>query len=700
MNALLKGLFRRMRKRTRTEVGDGDQAGRVTLRTWNEWRRGKESARSEGTNLFAELDANSQSFEDWLTAQAEEPRTFVGLAKTNLANRIDTFADSKTRCLATADRLLKHEFNLLGSGVFVPICPERPTVDSYTPIDWVLDPVKGLRFPQDFHYKDWDLMRDRPGSADVKFPWEMARCQHFLTLAQAWCLTRDQRYAEEILMQIRDFDTFNKVARGVNWTCTMDVGIRAANWAIALDLIKTCDGLDEDALGSGYACLFEHGQFIRENLENHYEVTSNHYLSNIVGLHFVGSVFKDTDFGTAWIEFALESVPREVDIQVLPDGADFESAIPYHRLVLELFLASLRQAQHLGDDYSEHYKERLVQMTDYLADTLRPDGRMPVLGDCDDGRFIIATDMLTWDRQDPRHIFFPAALTLDQDRWLQVCTPSSLWEAFWWGFDVAGLNSVPMRLKDHSTLFPDAGIGVSRWQDQYLMVTNPIVGTVGFGNHKHNEQLGFEYHDRGVPLFVDTGSYVYTGDAEGRNLFRSTAHHNTVQVDGVEQNDFNPEWLFRMFEKANPEHIEFTNTEGVTTYVGMHHGYEEQLEEGVTHRRTFEHDRNTGSLSIEDMLTGSGIHDLAWHFHLDPNVGCGVSKNSDQIKLNVGRQQWVFDWEGCFDEVQILDSWVSPSYGVRIPSRQICCKRTGVPLSSETWRFRISRVTPTAAGSR
>ena len=49
----------------------------------------------------------------------------------------------------------------------------------------------------------------------------------------------------------------------------------------------------------------------------------------------------------------------------------------------------------------------------------------------------------------------------------------------------------------------------------YLLVTNGIVGTKGFGNHKHNDQLSFEFHPDGSPLIVDPGSYVYTSDGDG-----------------------------------------------------------------------------------------------------------------------------------------------------------------------------------------
>ena len=78
---------------------------------------------------------------------------------------------------------------------------------------------------------------------------------------------------------------------------------------------------------------------------------------------------------------------------------------------------------------------------------------------------------------------------------------------------------------------------VMRRNDDYLLITNGIVGTGGFGNHKHNDLLSFEYHAAGAAVIVDPGSYVYTSDPDARNLFRSTRSHNTLSVDDQEQNE-------------------------------------------------------------------------------------------------------------------------------------------------------------------
>src|SRR5262249_1846309 len=171
----------------------------------------------------------------WIEAR-RDPRMHVSAARDSVAAYLALHPERARACTVDADRILRHEFDLLGSGSFKPRCPHRPSrATGYEPLHWMLDPVRGLRFPEGFSYSEWDLDRDRPGNADVKYPWELARCQHFLALAQAWTITGEQQYAREIIDEIFDFNETNPIGRGVNWTCTMDVGLRAANWAIALD---------------------------------------------------------------------------------------------------------------------------------------------------------------------------------------------------------------------------------------------------------------------------------------------------------------------------------------------------------------------------------------------------------------------------------------------------------------------------------
>lgn len=582
--------------------------------------------------------------------------------------------------VAAAERAIRHEFDLLGSGPFVPLDPDRPAAGGYQPIDWYLDPVRGLRFPRGVHYKAWNLYEMRPGNADVKYPWELARCQHCVTLGQAYRLTGDERFAAEIAAELDDFAAANPVCVGINWTCTMDVGLRAVSWVIALDLVRDSRALTDAFWARAYAALFDHGLFIRGNLENTYEVTSNHFLSNVVGLWFLAALFDGHDEGRAWEAFARAALETEIEVQVLPDGADFESSVPYHRLVAELFLGSARLAERRRQPLSRRYRERVGDMMEYLAAVTRPDGLMPQSGDADDGRLHVFGGMNAASPQDGRHLLGPAAAMFARDEWMTLGGDAAAWEAAWWGVPVAAgpATAAPPVAR----LFPDAGHAVVRDEGLYLLITNSIVGTRGFGNHKHNDQLGFEYHVGGAPIVVDPGSYVYTPDPAARNLFRGTAYHNTLMIDGVEQNEFNPEWLFRMFEKAQAEHVQFTAGDQVE-YRGRHTGYT-RLASPVGHERTFNLDRASGRLEIVDHLSGSARHRLSWHFHFAPGVTATLEGGTCVLRAPSAVVHLRFP---AALRATLADAWYSPSYGVRVACRALDLAAEADLGHASEWRF-------------
>jgi hypothetical protein len=566
----------------------------------------------------------------------------------------------------SASRALRHEFDLLGSGPYTPNDPDR-TADTagYQPIDWYLDPISGLRFPPGVPLAEWNLEQMRPGRADIKLPWELSRCQHWPVLGQAYRLTGDDRFALEIARELRDFMEANPVATGVNWTCTMDVGLRAVNWTIGLELIRSCSSLEAGFWHEAYQALFEHGTFIEHHLEVNFGVTSNHFLSNILGLFFLAAVFDDLPRGRLWSGQCRKWLEQEMAVQVQADGSDFESSVPYHRLVTELFLAAARLAEYGGAPLSSEMRQRLVAMIEFLVAVQRPDGLMPQVGDADDGRLHILSGYGTALPQDGRHLFGPASAVLGNGAWTSLGGEWMSWETAWWGFEAAQAApppaSSPIPALRH---FPQAGLTVFRRDRDYLLITNGIVGTAGFGNHKHNDLLGFEYHAEGMPLLVDPGSYVYTSDPDARNLFRRTASHNTLRIDGEEQNEINPEWLFRMFEKSSPEHLEVEQHEDVLRYRGRHHGYS-RLPQPIVHERTFTLARRDGAITILDALTGSGIHRLRWHFHCAPGVEVQAAASGP---FDIRRGDLVVQLTppaglAC----TVGPAWYSPSYGVRTP---------------------------------
>jgi Heparinase II/III-like protein/Heparinase II/III N-terminus len=639
-------------------------------------------------SLTEELMASHLQFDAWLQARPVSGGLYSSLPDDVIAGLSTRYPEQASATVRAADRVVRHEFDLLGSGPFVPIDPGRPARGGYRPIDWYGDPVKGLRFPERVPYRQWNLLEMRPGLADVKFPWDLSRCQHWMPLAQAFRLTRERAYAAEILNQHDDFMEANPVGYGVNWTCTMDVALRAFNWAMAADLLQASRALEARELAGLYDSLFAHGHFIERNLENKYEVTSNHFLSNVVGLFGVAMLFRDLPSGHRWLTRAREWLEQEIKVQVLPDGADYESSVPYHRLVAELFLSGARQARHGGNPLSPAYESRLRDMMAFLNAILRPDGRVPQVGDADDGRVHMFSDHGRWEPQDARHLLAPASLMFQAPEWWRADDPWAGWEGAWWGLPSSAAMAVAVPAEDQRQLFPDAGLVVDKTARHYLLITNGKVGTNGFGNHKHNDLLSFEFHDQGRPLIVDPGSYVYTSDPDARNYFRSTLAHNTVAIDGEEQNEFKAEWLFRMFEKALPEHRSYAAAGDVTEYRGRHDGYT-RLKQPVIHERAFRFEAGTGTLTIEDVFAGEGTHRLQWRFHCAPGVT--VTAERHLVTLSDSARRWQLR---AADDLgaALVDDWYSPSYGRRLPSTTVAFEGCFDLATRTSWTFVLERM--------
>jgi hypothetical protein len=179
---------------------------------------------------------------------------------------------------------------------------------------------------------------------------------------------------------------------------------------------------------------------------------------------------------------------------------------------------------------------------------------------------------------------------------------------------------------------------------------------------------------------------VYTSDFDARNAFRSTASHNTLQIDGQEQNDLKPDWIFRLFETSHAEHVSFRETPHFVEYTGRHHGYE-RFDPPVTHERTMRLSKTDGSLAIADQLTGRGEHTLCWHFQLAPGVAASVA-SATAIRLSNQERHWTMTIPDGL-RVSILPSLYSPSYGVVTTCVAVDLTTRATLNGSRRWDFAI-----------
>ena len=253
------------------------------------------------------------------------------------------FPQQSDEKIKEADLICAHVFDLLGSG------PRKLSTEGagYQPIDWHSDFKAGYRWDPKTFYKR--IKYGHADGVDIKVPWELSRFQHLDILGQAYVLTGDKKYREEFVSQVEDWIEANPIGFGVNWACTMDVAIRAANWLVAMEYFTDSAALSADFLNRFYTSIYEHGVFIYGHLE-HGPPKTNHYLSDIAGLLLVAVYCPFFEESPEWQQFCVRELEREMQHQVYEDGCSFEASTAYHRLALELFFYSAVLARRAGID--------------------------------------------------------------------------------------------------------------------------------------------------------------------------------------------------------------------------------------------------------------------------------------------------------------------------------------------------------------
>jgi hypothetical protein len=590
------------------------------------------------------------------------------------------FPHESERIMRNADLVMQHKFDLLGSGYV--------DLNSDGNLPWHMDFKSGFSWNPETYYKRVRY-GDRPG-VDIKTAWELSRFQHAITLGQAYRLSKNEACAEEFVRQVLDWIDRNPCAFGVNWSCAMEVGIRAVNWIWAFYLLKDSPAIDEVFLPKFLTSLYNHARFICENLEyrevwidgRRRRLNSNHYLSDLVGLLYVAMLFPEFKMEKEAV-FAASELQTELFEETLADGTDYEHSTYYHRFVLEIFLSGFLLLKLNGTPIDASVVARLERMAEFVADYVREDGSAPQIGDADNGRLhpLSARDVAD-------HTYLPlmaAELFGRDDLRLRDEDP----EVWWW---LGRSTQTSSRARRKSKGYRDTGFYIMRGDDVHVFISAASVGMLGFGSHSHNDLLSLEYWYKGCPWIVDPGTYVYTPDREARNSFRSTRSHNTVAIDGQEINRFEEHQLFQISGNARVTIHEWTTDAPTDILDAEHDGYM-RLSEGVRHRRRFQLDKAAGTLVVQDFFQGSGNHVFEWFFHLHPAVE--VQRDGRDFLLECAGQRVKLEPVSETFRAGIIKGVYSPSYGIRKDTNVVVLVLSGVaPLATE---IRISPLPATDA---
>ena len=518
--------------------------------------------------------------------------------------------------IKSAELIIQHKFNLLGSGVVslnygeryngvkninysdqhLDLKPNRENLPNhYDSINWLIDFKSGYQWDGNIFYSKVRGLTSYEG-VDIKVPWELSRCQHFGILGTAFRMTGESKYAEEIKNEIVDWINNNSYCYGPNWVCAMDVGIRVSNWLMAYELTKESGIYDDSFLLYFLKSLLHHLKYLLNNLEWTSKLTSNHYLSDLAGLYFLSKYFDSYRGITKINKFCINELEKEIFKQTYDDGMNSEGSTSYHRLVLEIFTYCSLLDKSTSGTLSEKYHNRLKKMFDFSRFTMKDNGTIVQIGDNDSGLFF---------KFKQRHLLNHSyLLILDNILYGRKYKSDS--------YQLQGPENHIFKYQSNEELsidnprlpltskYDNAGFYLYKNNHIYITVYNGPNGQKGNGGHAHNDKLSFTLDYKGHPVFVDPGTYLYTPFPEERNRFRSTKSHNTVTVSDKEQNEFIDGYLFGLKEDCNElnNFCDSNNDKGFY-FSGSHNGYE-RLGKGLIHHREVIYNDDVKKIEIID----------------------------------------------------------------------------------------------------
>jgi hypothetical protein len=548
-----------------------------------------------------------------------------------------------------AEKICQHRFDLLG----------YENLDFGSVIDWHIDPVHGKRAPQRMFYRVHYLDFEEAG--DSKITWELNRHQHFLTLAKAYRLTGNARFADELLRQWRNWQADNPYPVGINWASSLEAAFRSLSWIWSYQLLEGSPDLP-DFRDEWLRGLALHGRHIERYLSTYFS-PNTHLLGEGVGLFFLGVLCPELAGAERWKSRGWEIILRESERQVRADGFHFEQSTYYHVYALDFFLHSAVLASINNIPIPNSLEQTMQKMLTALC-LLGRCGMPARFGDDDGGRLFDPR------RNHSEHLLDPLATgaILFQRGDLKSLADGLREETIW----LLGEEGVRRwdRLESHpfpinSTALENSGL--------YLFATaEPVAQLVldagpqgaQSAGHGHADALSICLQSH-APLLIDPGTCQYVEEGGDRSLFRGTAMHNTLRVDGADQSETAGPFSWKRLTQTKAE--QWLQGPSFDLLVASHDGYQ-RLPQPVTHRRWVLSLKN-GLYLVRDLIEGRGRHRLDISWHLGPDL-LPAGQNLFRVKDKPqGLALVPAQGHGWTEEVN-KEAW-SPLYGQKAPTTML-----------------------------
>ncbi|MEE2677769.1 MAG: alginate lyase family protein [Myxococcota bacterium] len=422
---------------------------------------------------------------------------------------------------------------------------------------------------------------------------------------------------------VSDWIARHPLARGATGWEPYPTSLRLENWcAYFFDRHRDETLADPEFCERLWGSIFRQAERLAARPEHH--LRGNHLFENAGALAFAGACFEGEN-GARWLRRGVGLLDRELPEQVLADGGHFERSPLYQARVAWV----LRALRWTGDAaLCERVEAPLERVLAALAHLSHPDGDIALFNDA---AFGIA------------------------------CTPGDL--------------GAPEPPPGAFALAETGYFGARGVAGHYVVCDAAPIGPDYVPGHAHGDLLSFELSFAGRRVVVDTGVHDYE-ISETRRICRSTAAHNTVEIDGQDQCEF---WgAFRVARRGRPHDVQFQREGEGFALEAWHDGYA-RLPGAPRHRRRFRWHPH-GVLLVHDWVTATRPVTARTRLHLHPD--CAIEEIEGQtarISYPGGSCIVCFAGEG---QLEGEASRYFPEFGVARDAQVLCFTARGDRLET------------------
>jgi len=566
------------------------------------------------------------------------------------------------------DRLEHGELKYFGRRYYHVGSPARFLYDPIHDVDWASGDSAASIDSLDARRKD------------IKCVWEASRFSVAFALAREYVRNAAPQASELFWRHFEAWDAQNPYGLSVNWNCSQESSLRVMAWIFAACAMLDAPASTPERLHRLTQLAWYTGRQVAFNIGYALSQQNNHVFSEATLLWTLGLLFPEFQAAKSWRDKGRRILIAAADRQIYEDGSYIQHSASYHRVMLDDSLWAMRLGELHGDPLDE-MRGPISRAVRWLQEMIDPNtGRLPNYGPNDGAQVL---PLSCCDYLDYRPVVQAGHYLLNRKR----CFEQGIWDeqAVWLG-GTEVLHS-PVDRVQRSAQFSGTSGG-------YYTLSGPrtwgMIRATKYRDRPHQaDMLHFDLWSQGTNILRDGGSFLYNGDQPWKDWFPSTAAHNTVEIDGVDQMVRGPRFLWLLWPAARVLANTTSSDGNSSVFEAEHDGYG-RLASPVTHRRRIE--RTGDRYFVRDELLGAGKHQVALRWRLCDDAWrqsantFSLADGDRQYSVTIGPLPSGFTVRlARGEESPRPEGWESTYYAERKPSPTIIVSGSAqLPLTLET----------------